>query len=55
MSTNDGTPDRDQPSDHQSGPTEAGRRRGRVLIPAIIVGGILAIFAFILLVSQIGR
>ncbi|MFD2094055.1 hypothetical protein [Blastococcus deserti] len=55
MSTTDGTPDRDQPRDRQGGPTEAGRRRGRILIPAIIVGIILVIFAFILLVSQIGR
>jgi hypothetical protein len=35
--------------------TESGRRRGRLLIPAIFVGAILLIFLFILLVSQIGQ
>ncbi len=54
MSTTDGAPDRNQPGDRPGGPTEAGRRRGRILVPAIIVGIILAIFAFILLVSQLG-
>ncbi len=55
MSTTDGAPDRDQRGDPSGRPTEAGRRRGRILIPAIIVGVILAIFAFMLLVSQLGR
>lgn len=36
-------------------PTESGRRRGRLLIPAVFVGVILLIFLFILLVSQIGQ
>jgi hypothetical protein len=54
MSTTDGTPDRDEPGDRPGRPTEAGRRRGRILVPALIVGVILAIFAFILLVSQLG-
>jgi hypothetical protein len=49
-----------RPQDDESGrpsgrPTEGGRRRGRLLIPAIFVGVIVLIFLFILLVSQIGR
>ena len=35
--------------------TEGGRRRGRLLIPAVFVGVIVLIFLFILLVSQIGQ
>jgi hypothetical protein len=35
--------------------SESGRRRGRVLIPAVFVGVIVLIFLFILLVSQIGQ
>jgi hypothetical protein len=47
------------PSEHadrstgQSSP--AGRRRGRVLIPAVFVGGILLLFLFILLVSRLNQ
>ena len=36
-------------------PTESGRRRGRLLIPAVFIGAIVLIFLFILLVSQIGQ
>ena len=35
--------------------TEGGRRRGRLLIPAVFLGVIALIFLFILLVSQIGQ
>jgi hypothetical protein len=35
--------------------TESGRRRGRLLIPAVFIGAIVLIFLFILLVSQIGQ
>jgi hypothetical protein len=54
MSSTDGAPDRNQPDGRSDGPTEAGRRRARILIPVTVVVVILAIFAFILIVSQIG-
>ena len=31
------------------------RRRGRILLPAIFLGGIALIFLFMLLVGQLGR
>jgi hypothetical protein len=34
--------------------TPAGRKRGRVLIPGVIIAAILIVFAFILLVSKCG-
>ena len=48
------------PHDPEAGPptgrsTEGGRRRGRLLIPAVFVSVILLIFLFILLVSQLNR
>lgn len=47
------------PHDHDDQPTgrstESGRRRGRLLIPAVFVGAILLVFLFIVLVSQIGQ
>jgi hypothetical protein len=51
------TPD---PHDPQAGrptgrSTEGGRRRGRVLIPAVFLSVIVLIFLFILLVSQLNR
>ena len=36
-------------------PTESGRRRGRLLLPAVFLTIIVLIFLFILLVSQIGQ
>jgi hypothetical protein len=42
-------PDRTRPQS-----TEAGRRRGRVLIPGVILGVILAIFAVLLLITRCG-
>lgn len=35
--------------------TEGGRRRARLLIPALFIGAIVLVFLFILLVSQIGQ
>ena len=35
--------------------TEGGRRRGRLLIPAVFISVIVLIFLFILLVSQLNR
>jgi hypothetical protein len=35
--------------------TEAGRRRGRLLIPAVFIAGIVLVFLFILVVSQLGQ
>ncbi|RZU32418.1 hypothetical protein [Blastococcus saxobsidens] len=35
--------------------TESSRRRGRILLPAIFLGGIALIFLFAFLVSQLGR
>ena len=35
--------------------TDSGRRRGRLLIPAVFIAAIVLIFLFILLVSQIGQ
>ena len=35
--------------------SEGGRRRGRILLPAIFLGGIALIFLFMLLVGQLGR
>jgi hypothetical protein len=35
--------------------TESGRRRGRLLIPAVFLGVIVLIFLFILLVSQLNQ
>jgi hypothetical protein len=48
--------DRDQiPGDRPTGrPTDAGRRRARILIPLGILLLIVAVFAYILLVSQRG-
>jgi flagellar basal body-associated protein FliL len=48
--------DRDQtPADRPTGrPTDSGRRRARVLIPLGILLLIVAVFAYILLVSQSG-
>ncbi|WP_158544889.1 hypothetical protein [Blastococcus sp. TF02-09] len=48
------------PHDHDDGrptgrSTEAGRRRGRLLIPAVFLGAIVLVFLFILLVSQLGQ
>jgi hypothetical protein len=45
----------DDPDRPTGRPTAAGRRRGRILIPAIFIAGIVLIFLFILLVSQIGQ
>jgi hypothetical protein len=35
--------------------TEAGRRRARVLIPAVIVGVVLVLILFMVLVSQLNQ
>ena len=35
--------------------TDGSRRRGRILLPAIFLGGIALIFLFMLLVGQLGR
>jgi hypothetical protein len=35
--------------------TEAGRRRGRVLIPAVVIGAIVLVFLFIYVVSQLNQ
>jgi len=35
--------------------TEGGRRRGRLLIPAVFISVIVLIFLFILLVSQLNQ
>jgi len=35
--------------------SEGGRRRGRILLPAIFLGGIALVFLYMLLVSQVGR
>jgi hypothetical protein len=35
--------------------TESGRRRGRVLIPAVFIGVIVLIFLFIFLVSRLNQ
>jgi hypothetical protein len=47
------------PRDDDERPTgrsaEAGRRRGRVLIPAIFIGVIVLIFLFIFLVSRLNQ
>lgn len=44
--------DADRPTGQSTG---EGRRRGRLLIPAVFVGAIVLIFLFILLVSQLNR
>jgi hypothetical protein len=54
MSSADDTPpgrDAEQPPVTS---TEAGRKRGRVLIPGVFLAAIVIVFAFILLVSKCG-
>lgn len=53
MSTGPQPPrDDDRPTGRSTG---AGRRRGRVLIPAVVIGAILLVFLFIFLVSRLNQ
>jgi hypothetical protein len=45
-------PDQPRPTEPQS--TQAGRRRGRVLVPGVILAVILGIFVVLLLVTRCG-
>lgn len=47
-------PDPDQPRHTGPQSTAAGRRRGRVLVPGVILGVILGIFVVLLLVTRCG-
>jgi hypothetical protein len=44
----------DQPGRPTGRPTPEGRRRGRLLIPGVVIAAIVIVFAIILLVSQCG-
>ncbi|WP_155858938.1 hypothetical protein [Candidatus Blastococcus massiliensis] len=55
MSTAPQPPRDDDPDLAHGESTEAGRRRGRLLIPAVFIAGIVLIFLFILLVSQLNQ
>ncbi len=54
MTTAHGRSPSDEPDKPTGRPTDAGRRRGRVLVPGVIVGVILFVFAFMLLVTRCG-
>lgn len=54
MSSADDTPAGREPDRPPADTPAPGRKRGRILIPGIIVAAILIVFAFILLVSQCG-
>ncbi|WP_158545883.1 hypothetical protein [Blastococcus sp. TF02A-30] len=50
------SPPPDDEPDHPTGMSSgAGRKRGRLLIPAVFIAVIVLVFLFIVLVSQIGR
>jgi len=56
MSTAPQAPRDDHDDDRPTGrSTEAGRRRGRVLIPAVFVGVILVLILFMVLVSRLNQ
>jgi hypothetical protein len=54
MSSADPTPEGRDPGRPSPGISDSGRKRGRILIPGVIIAAILIVFAFILLVSQCG-
>ncbi len=54
MSDTASTRDPEQPGHSGRPSSEAGRRRGRMLIPGVVLGVILGIFAVLLLVTQCG-
>jgi hypothetical protein len=52
-SAEDSSPDR-EPERPPVTSTEAGRTRGRVLIPGVLLSAIVIVFVFVLLVSKCG-
>jgi hypothetical protein len=54
MSSADQTPDGSDPGRPSHGVSDSGRRRGRWLIPGVIVAVVAFLVAFMLLVSQCG-
>lgn len=55
MSTAPQDPHDENPDRPTGESTGGGRRRARVLIPAVFIGAILLVFLFIFLVSQLNR
>lgn len=54
MSSAEQTPEGRDPDRPSQGVTQSGRRRGRLLIPGVIIAVVVIVFAFMLLVSQCG-
>jgi len=54
MSSAPQTPEDRDPARPSPGISDSGRKRGRLLIPGVILAAVLLVFAFMLLVSQCG-
>jgi hypothetical protein len=54
MSSADQTPEDRDPGRPSPGISDSGRKRGRLLIPGVIVAVVVIVFAFLLLVSRCG-